>query len=92
MISFNDQPSPQDIAASSPGVKWQCGDWIIDKALFQYTCVFVFLFIVGLAALVNLTIGSDHSEIWASILSMLCGVFVPQPRFSKKDRHKDENA
>ena len=63
--------------------KWQWGETFIDKELLQYILVYFFLFTVGIAALVNLSLQSSHSELWASLLSMCCGLACPSPRYRK---------
>ena len=73
-------------SASAPPVKWQIGKTIVDREFVQFVSVYLLLFVIAITSLINLTANTGGpKELWASLLSMTCGVLVPQPKFP---RHK----
>lgn len=69
------------------GVKWSVGSSEVDREFVQYVTVSVFIFITLAVSLFNLTLQDKEHEMWSSILSMMIGVMVPNPKYPKRDAH-----
>ena len=50
-----------------------------------YTCQVLGIFIIIVACIVNLSIGSDKESLWSSLLGSAIGYLLPSPKLSKKD-------
>lgn len=89
-----DGPPPGLISftpASTPQVKWQFGDKEFDRDLIQFITVYLLIAIIAITSLVNLSLGTDRTELWASLLSIMCGVIIPQPQYKKSRKLVDPN-
>lgn len=53
-------------------------------------CVLIYLFIalIIIACVVNMSLFPQHSEIWVCLLSVSIGVIFPQPKLKKKKEAK----
>ena len=80
--------SSLDNVPSTPPVKWHIGRTAVDREFMQYTSVYVLIFIIAVTSLINLSVGTNSKELWASLLSMCCGICVPQPKVTKKVKEK----
>ena len=65
-------------------VKWHIGNCDVDRDFVQFITVYFLIFIIAVTSLANLSIKSEHVELWASLLSMMCGIIVPQPKYPKQ--------
>ena len=79
--------------ASNPHnqVKWSCGETTIDRDFIQFLTIYLLIAIIVITSLANLTIGTGRTELWASLLSVMCGVIVPQPKASSSRKTKITN-
>lgn len=73
-----------DAQSGTPPVKWHIGNTTVDREFVQYVTVYILIFIIAVTSLANLTAGSGSKELWASLLSMMCGIVVPQPKYPRK--------
>lgn len=72
-------------------VKWQIGRSLVDKDFIQYITIYTLIFIIACTSLANLTMQEERSELWASLLSMMIGVIMPQPKYKNKNEHNRRN-
>ncbi len=56
------------------------------KAAVVYFSQVILIYIIVCAALVNLSIGSEHTVLWIALLSANAGILLPNPTL-KKRRH-----
>lgn len=52
----------------------------------------VFLFVVVLTSLVNLSIDNGNTNLWTMVLTSCLGYMMPNPRFKVQQMGKDEGA
>lgn len=84
---------PDDNSIDSPPgstIKWHIGNSTVDRDFVQFVTVYILIFIIAITSLANLTVKEERTELWASLLSMMCGIVVPQPRYKKKGDHNKE--
>lgn len=48
-----------------------------------YYCQVIAIYIIVIACLVNLSVGSNNDTVWASMLSASIGYLLPSPKFKK---------
>jgi hypothetical protein len=49
-----------------------------------YYCQVIAIYIIVVACLINLSIGSDKDTVWASMLSACIGYLLPSPKFKQQ--------
>lgn len=80
--------SLESLSHTSRPVQWTIGGNTVDRDFVQFVTVYILIFIIATTSLANLSIKEDRPELWASLLSMMCGIIVPQPKYPKrKERH-----
>jgi len=75
-----------DTSPPTPPVKWHIGDTVVDRDFVQFVTVYVLLFIIAITSLANLSVKTERTELWASLLSMMCGIIVPQPKYPRQKK------
>ena len=50
-----------------------------------YACQVLGIFVIIVACIINLSIGSDKESLWSSLLGSAIGYLLPSPKLSKKD-------
>jgi len=65
-----------------PPVTWRLGKLEVHRDALQYILIYIMLFLISSAAIVNISFGNTPQEMWVSILSLVIGVVVPQPHSS----------
>ena len=48
----------------------------------------ILIYIICVACIVNLSIGSEHSSVWVSLLSGALGYILPSPRITVQKKNK----
>ena len=56
----------------------------LPKSEIVYFCQIAVVYIIIITAIVNLTINSDKTELWVSLLSSAIGYALPSPTLDKK--------
>ena len=85
-VFFADTSSSADINRNhqSQQVKWSCGNWEVHRGLLVFIGTYVLLFIICATALLNLSFTSTLKEVWVSVLSLIIGTFLHQPKPKSK--------
>ena len=68
----------------APQIKWHIGKTVVDRDFVQFVTIYMLIFIIAVTSLANLSIKKEGMELWASLLSMMCGIIVPQPKYPKQ--------
>ena len=72
-----------DHNSDSSSDKWRlCGE-NFPRAQVVYLFQVTLIYIIVLAAIANLTIGSQHDQIWIALLGAATGVLLPTPTLKK---------
>lgn len=93
---YCDEGMAGDVASSnksgggSPQKFWKFGSVEVDRGMIQYITIYVLIFIICITSLLNLSFRSDRGELWTSLLSMMCGIIVPQPKYKKNQSAQKE--
>lgn len=70
---------------------WDCCARPVPRAEVVYACQVAIVFIVVVAAVVNLSIRDTlHSELWVALLSSVIGIILPAPKIQKNVRDTSE--
>jgi len=77
-----------DNGPPTPPVKWHIGDTSVDRDFVQFVTVYLLICVIAVTSLANLSIKEERTELWASLLSMMCGIIVPQPKYPKRKTEK----
>ena len=75
-----------EIQPQTPPIRWRIGNTVVDRDFVQFVTVYVLIFIIAVTSLANLSIKSERVELWASLLSMMCGIIVPQPKYPSQKK------
>jgi hypothetical protein len=76
-----DRPSISQSSASEERWGTACGK--LPKREIIYFCQVVAIYIIIIACIVNLSLGSDKDSLWASMLSGCIGYLLPSPKIQK---------
>lgn len=78
--------SPSE-SQSSGDAEWESACGKLPKREIIYFCQVVAIYIIIIACIVNLSLGTDKDSLWASMLSGCIGYLLPSPKIRK---HKNE--
>lgn len=86
--AFDDPPATPPVTwqnpPATPPVTWQIGSIGVQREFVQFVTVYLLIFIIACTSLANLSLREEKTELWASLLSMMCGIIVPQPKYPKQ--------
>lgn len=63
--------------------RWRFMGESIPKAEIVYFCQMIIVFVIVVAAIVNITIKNGSNELWVSLLSGCTGYVLPNPTMKK---------
>ncbi len=63
--------------------RWYLCGSVFPKAEIVYFTQVGLIYIVVLAAIVNLSLGTDHQTLWIALLSANTGILLPSPRLKR---------
>ncbi len=62
------------------GDRWTFMGSNIPKSEIVYFCQIIIVYIIAIAAVVNLSMGNALTEVWISLLSSCIGYILPNPK------------
>lgn len=83
-----DEISDTRTTASETGERWNtvCGK--LPKREIVYFCQVLAIYIIIIACIVNLTLGSDKDTLWASLISASVGFLLPSPKLPGSNKNE----
>ena len=55
----------------------------VRKEKLEYICQIALIFVIIIASILNLSLGSGSNELWISLLSSCVGYILPNPKFKR---------
>jgi hypothetical protein len=74
------------IDPSNPPVLWRVGKTHIDRDFVMFILIYLFIFIIATASVINLSTKKEGLELWSGLLSLTLGLVSPQPKLPQSKK------